>query len=78
MTAGAPRPGFPLSPPPGGPRGARLSFQTFVSDVERHLGPLGDPTDPVPIAAAKAMDGPERSDAVVLAGDTIVVLRETP
>lgn len=54
-------------------------FLIFVSDVERRLGQLDDPTDPVPIAVAKAMDGAgEHPRAVVLAGDTIVVLQQTP
>ncbi len=50
-------------------------FETFVSEVEQRLGMLDDPTDPVPIAAAKALDGAARyPNAVVLGGDTIVVL----
>lgn len=54
-----------------------LTFETFVSEVEQRLGVLDDPTDPVPIAAAKALDGAARfPDAVVLGGDTIVVLPE--
>lgn len=53
-------------------------FLIFVSEVERRLGQLDDPTDPVPIAAAKAIDGAEgHPHATVLAGDTIVVLQET-
>ena len=52
-----------------------LAFSVEVSGVESQLAPLADPTDPVPIAAAKAEDIARRHpDAAVLAGDTIVVL----
>jgi septum formation protein len=52
-----------------------VPFETFVSDVELRLGTQADPTDPLPIAVAKALDGAAHDpDAVVLAGDTIVVV----
>jgi septum formation protein len=53
-----------------------LSFETVVSDVESRLKPLPDPTDPVPVATAKALDVlASRPDAVVIGGDTIVDLQ---
>jgi septum formation protein len=53
-----------------------LSFETVVSDVESRLGPLPDPTDPLPVATAKALDVlASRPDAVVIGGDTIVDLQ---
>jgi septum formation protein len=52
-----------------------LRFAAEASPVEADLPPLADPTDPVPIAAAKAQDvATHYPDRVVLAGDTIVVL----
>jgi septum formation protein len=52
-----------------------VPFETVVSRAEESLGPLPDPTDPVPVATAKALDvAATRPDAVVLAGDTIVDL----
>jgi septum formation protein len=52
-----------------------LRFQALASQVEEDLPPASDPTDPVPVAAAKARDiAAGHPDAVVLAGDTIVVL----
>jgi septum formation protein len=53
-----------------------LSFETVVSDVESRLGPLPDPTDPLPVATAKALDIlAARPDAVIVGGDTIVDLQ---
>jgi septum formation protein len=53
-----------------------LSFETVVSDVESRLGQLPDPTDPIPVATAKALDVlAARPDAVVIGGDTIVDLQ---
>jgi septum formation protein len=53
-----------------------LSFETVVSDVESRLGPLPDPTDPLPVATAKALDIlASRPDAVIVGGDTIVDLQ---
>jgi septum formation protein len=52
-----------------------VPFQIAVSAAEEVLAPLADPTDPVPIAAAKAADiAATHPGAVVLAGDTIVVV----
>jgi septum formation protein len=52
-----------------------LRFIAEASPVEADLPPAADPTDPVPIAAAKAEDIASRHpDDVILAGDTIVVL----
>jgi septum formation protein len=43
---------------------------------ESRLGPLPDPTDPIPVATAKAVDVlASRPDAVVIGGDTIVDLQ---
>ena len=52
-----------------------IPFAVEVSKAEDSLAPQADPTDPVPIAAAKAQDiaGRYQSD-VVLAGDTIVTV----
>jgi septum formation protein len=53
-----------------------LAFRVAVSEVEQTAGaiaPGADPTDPVPIALAKARDiGARHALAFVLAGDTIV------
>ena len=55
-----------------------LRFAAEASPVEATLPPLDDPTDPLPIAAAKAQDIAARHpEAVVLAGDTIVALGRT-
>jgi septum formation protein len=52
-----------------------LRFQDVASQVEENLPAPSDPTDPVPVAAAKARDiAVGHPDDVVLAGDTIVVL----
>jgi septum formation protein len=52
-----------------------LEFDVVVSQAEADLPPPPDPTDPLPAAAAKALDAAaEHPAAVVLAGDTIVAL----
>jgi septum formation protein len=52
-----------------------LEFTIEPSEVEADLPPLVDPTDPVPIAEAKARDiVAHYPDDVILSGDTIVVL----
>ncbi|MGH2367905.1 MAG: Maf family protein [Chloroflexota bacterium] len=52
-----------------------LDFEIVVSRAEESLPPQPDPTDPVPLAAAKAQDiAAHQPDATVLAGDTIVVV----
>ena len=44
--------------------------------MESRLGPLPDPTDPLPVATAKVLDVlASRPDAVVIGGDTIVDLQ---
>lgn len=52
-----------------------LPYETVVSAAEESLGPLPDPTDPIPVASAKCLDvAGRRPEATVLAGDTIVDL----
>ena len=52
-----------------------LEHQIVISHAEDHLPPQPDPTDPLPAAHAKAADVlNQHPDALVLAGDTIVVV----
>lgn len=52
-----------------------VAFGTAVSYVEEELPPASDPTDPVPVAAAKALDvAAQHPEDFVLAGDTLVIL----
>jgi septum formation protein len=55
-----------------------VPFETVVSRAEEHLAPQPEPTDPVPVASAKALDvAAARPRDAVLAGDTIVDLQGT-
>ena len=56
-------------------RALGIPHDVVVSDAEDRLGPQPDPTDPRPAAQAKADDVFTRhTDAIVLAGDTIVAV----